>query len=155
MGSQSSRSDATNIFLETGDAGGNDGDRIFINQGSAARTQMTPNHGHTSRIERQQFGRDLQGAAHDPSEIEQLNQGNAPCPLPWCTLSACAPDHNCHNSANGCKKKVHNLCYQASNLCAEEEEGTFFCSRACKQQKQAEQAERNKENTQKQTIACS
>ena len=47
---------------ETGDAGGNDGDGIFINQGSAARTQMVPNHGHTSRIERQQFGRDLQEA---------------------------------------------------------------------------------------------
>jgi len=115
----------------------------------AARTQMAPNHGHTSRIEWQQFGRDLQGAVHDPSEAEQLNQGNTPCPLHGCMLSACAPDHNCHNSANRCKKKVHNLCYQASDLCAEEEEGTFFCSRACKQQKQAEQAEQNKENTTK------
>jgi len=37
---------------ETGDTAGNDEDQIFINQGSAARAQMAPNHGHTSRIER-------------------------------------------------------------------------------------------------------
>jgi len=36
---------------ETGGAAGNDGDQIFINQGSAAHAQMVPNHGHTSRIE--------------------------------------------------------------------------------------------------------
>jgi len=33
---------------ETGDVGGNDEDHIFINQGSATRTQMIPNHGQSN-----------------------------------------------------------------------------------------------------------
>jgi len=91
---------------------------------------------------------------NSPSATEQQNQGSTRYPLPRCMCSAFLPDHNCHNSANGCKKKVDNLCYQASNLYVEEEEGTFFGSRRCKQQKQADNTERNQENRQ-QWLICS
>jgi len=57
---------------ETGDVGGNDGDSIFINQGSATQTQMAPNHGHTSRIEREQFGRDLEDSMNNQNSNERL-----------------------------------------------------------------------------------
>ena len=40
---------------ETGDAAGTDGDRIFVNRGTAAHMQIRPNHGQTSSIERQQL----------------------------------------------------------------------------------------------------
>jgi len=41
-------------------------------------------------------------------------------------FSTFAPDHKCHNSGNGCKKKVHNLCCQASDLHVEEDGLIFF-----------------------------
>jgi len=56
---------------ETGDAGGNDRDLIFVDQGPAACTQMAPNHGQTSRTERQRFGSDLQGAVNNQNSNER------------------------------------------------------------------------------------
>jgi len=55
---------------ETGDAGGNDGHRIFSHQGSAIHTQMAPNHGQTSRIEPQQFGSDGSSRSHDQPKFK-------------------------------------------------------------------------------------
>ena len=120
---------------ETGDAAGTDGDRIFINQGTAAHRQMAPNHGQTSAIEQQQFGSELEGAMNPNSNARQQGQqSGTPCPIPGCQYSMLTPDHNCHNSSNGCKKKVHNLCYQACAWAEEDDGLQFFCSPTCKQQ---------------------
>jgi len=115
---------------ETGDAAGADGDRIFVNRGTAQHMQMRPNHGQTSSIERQQFGHQIQGAMN-------LNSNAQPCSIPGCQNSMTRP-HGCHNSSNGCKNKVHNLCYQASSWGECDDNLRFYCSSICKEQKRAE-----------------
>ena len=60
-----------------------------------------------------------------------VNNGT-PCCIPGCTWSRNVPDHHCYRES--CTNLVHNLCAQANNLTADDDDNelNMYCSPACK-----------------------